>query len=184
MRKSDSSQKAFTLIELMIVVSIIGLIMAAGVPGLFRAMQKQGLRKAVSDIMEAAGHARAQAILRGAPMELSIRAGDGLVSVHPPSRTETDEAAALQATTPMDNAFDSGGPRPAAAPFSAHIPADVAIKFLYVNFKDQMDLLESRVRFFPNGTSDEMTLILFSEEGEQKISIDVVTGLANLEILR
>jgi hypothetical protein len=53
-----------------------------------------------------------------------------------------------------------------------------------VNFKDQMENPETRVRFFANGTSDEFTVVIFSEEGERKISLDVITGLSDVEVLR
>jgi hypothetical protein len=39
----------------------------------------------------------------------------------------------------------------------------------------------ARVRFFPNGTSDELTLILSSDHGEQRgIVLEVTTGLASV----
>ena len=40
----------------------------------------------------------------------------------------------------------------------------------------------ARVRFFPNGTSDELTLILLSEKNERcEILLEVTTGLAEVE---
>ena len=37
-------------------------------------------------------------------------------------------------------------------------------------------------RFFPNGTCDELTLILLSEKGERcEILLEVTTGLADVE---
>jgi prepilin-type N-terminal cleavage/methylation domain-containing protein len=40
---------AFTLIEIMVVVAIIGIVMAAGAPTLHKALNKEGFRKTVSD---------------------------------------------------------------------------------------------------------------------------------------
>ena len=48
-----SKSLAFTLIEIMIVVAIIGIVMAMGVPSVVRTMEKEGMRKAISDIVEA-----------------------------------------------------------------------------------------------------------------------------------
>ena len=50
----DWGRAAFTLIELMVVMGIVAIIIAAGVPSFVRAMRKEGLRKAVSDMVEAA----------------------------------------------------------------------------------------------------------------------------------
>jgi len=44
---------AFTLIEILIVVGIIGLTLTMGVPAFVRAMHKEGMRKAQSDLLEA-----------------------------------------------------------------------------------------------------------------------------------
>ncbi len=41
---------------------------------------------------------------------------------------------------------------------------------------------EARVRFFPNGTSDEMTLIMHSGDQYRKITLEVTTGLASVEV--
>jgi hypothetical protein len=39
------------------------------------------------------------------------------------------------------------------------------------------------VRFFPNGTCDEMTLVLRSDKNEWRtISLEVTTGLASVEV--
>ena len=44
---------------------------------------------------------------------------------------------------------------------------------------------EARVRFFSNGTSDELTLVLQSDKGEmRKITLEPMTGHAEVEILR
>ena len=56
---------------------------------------------------------------------------------------------------------------------------------LDVNLMDQMEAPEARVRFFPNGTCDEFTLVLRSEKGEmRKITLESTTGLWDVEVLR
>jgi hypothetical protein len=68
--------------------------------------------------------------------------------------------------------------------FSAILDDDVAVELIYVNFIDKMGEPEARVRFFPNGTSDEFTVILSSIQGSYKVSLDLVTGLARSQKLK
>ncbi|MSU63470.1 MAG: type II secretion system protein [Pedosphaera sp.] len=168
----------FTLIELMVVVGILSIVLAMGIPSIARALKKEGLRKGESDLMEACSHARAQSILSGLPMELAIRAQGGQISVEPLKNMDghnSSTAGEFSEVTP---------PRPPPKSFSATLDDDIAIRVLAVNFKDQMEFPEVRVRFFPNGTSDEFTIMFFSAQGERKVSLDVVTGLANSQIIR
>jgi hypothetical protein len=52
---------------------------------------------------------------------------------------------------------------------------------LDVNLSEYRESDFVRVRFFPNGTSDEMTLILRSSQNEQRgITLEVTTGLASV----
>lgn len=171
-------KRAFTLIELMLAISIAAIIMAIGLPGWVKALKKEGLRKAVSDVMEGCSHARAQAILKGVPMEFVIRAADGSISVQPAQLAHGAEAAAT------GNAQSTAEGGSWAGNFTGHLSSDVGVKLLYVNFQDKMELPEARVRFFPNGTCDEFTVILFSPSGEKKINTDIVTGLAEVDTIR
>jgi prepilin-type N-terminal cleavage/methylation domain-containing protein len=169
----------FTLIELMIVMGIAAVILAAGLPPFVVAMRKEGLRKAVSGVVEGCSHARAQAILHGVPTELVIRAEDGQITVRPLQVRKSDGGEEV-APLPTE-----GAPAPAAASnFKTNLPDDIAVKLLYVNFQDQMEFPEAHVRFFPNGTCDEFTIILSSATAEQKISLDVITGLADVQVIR
>lgn len=144
-------QNAFTLIEVMVVVAVIGIIMAMGIPSIVKGMRKEGMRKASSDLVEACNAARAKAILSGTAAELVIRPFDGTVS---------------------------------AGEFSATLPNNVWIELLWINFANYLEADSATVRFYPNGTSDEFTILLQSDESKpQKISLEVVTGLAIVEAM-
>ena len=167
------------MIELMIVIAIMGMILATGIPAMFRTMQKDNLRQAVSDIVEGCSHARAYAILRGAPTEFVIKADGGAMSIQPARMREGD--------TPQLRQLGSGKPSAdatASGNFKARLDDDVAVKLLYLNFQDQMEKPETRVRFYPNGTCDEFSIIIFSEHGERLISTDTITGHAKVEVVR
>jgi len=172
--------RAFTLIEIMIVVGILGIVLAMGVPPFVRIFQKDPLRQAVSDITEACGKARAQAILQGVPTALVIRASDGRVSVVSAPETKSDETVIPSGSPGPPTAADATGP----SVFSARLHEDVAITLLYVNLKNEMEAEESRVHFYSNGTSDEFTIVLQKGAGIRKISLECVTGLPNVEVIR
>lgn len=56
------------------------------------------------------------------------------------------------------------------------------IEMLDVNLREYKDADVARVRFFPNGRCDEMTLIVQSDRGEwRKISLEITTGMATID---
>jgi len=135
----------------MIVIAIMALVLAVGVPSIFRAAERDSLRAVVNGIVEACSMARAQAILSGQTQELIIRPLDGTISA--PGMSEP-----------------------------VVIPNFVQIELLGVNFVELQTAEEARVRFFPNGTSDEFTIVLRSDKNEwRKISLETVTALADVE---
>jgi prepilin-type N-terminal cleavage/methylation domain-containing protein len=60
---SVARSRAFTLIEIMMVVSIMGVVVMMGLPPFLKDARKAGMRKALNDVCEAARGARAQAVL-------------------------------------------------------------------------------------------------------------------------
>jgi hypothetical protein len=64
-------------------------------------------------------------------------------------------------------------------------PDGITLEMLDVNFIEYKDQEEARVRFYPNGTSDELTIVLRSDQNEyRKISLECTTGLVRVEDLR
>jgi Tfp pilus assembly protein FimT len=59
------------------VLAIIGLTLTMGVPAFVKAVHKEGMRKAQSDLLEACQKARGGAIINAKPQELIIRPMDG-----------------------------------------------------------------------------------------------------------
>jgi prepilin-type N-terminal cleavage/methylation domain-containing protein len=137
---------AFTLIEVMIVVAIIGLVVAMGVPSLLQVLRKEGMRKAVGDVTELLGDVRANAILKGQNAYVSFR--------------------------PAENRLNSSIGK------SVTLPEGVAMEAIGINLMDFSQTEESRVWFFPNGTSDELTLVLHSGTDWRKITLEFSTAIA------
>ena len=175
------SPRAFTLVEIMIVVAIIAVVMGMGIPSMFRAADRGNMRAAVRDVLEACQQARAAAILTGQPYELQILPGTRDFRVVP--------AAAVSRVTanivgPPPDVLQPDKPvtPPAAVSHSVQISQSIYIELLDVNFLEFKDAEEARVKFRPNGTSDEFTIVLRSDANEwRKISLEVTTGLAEME---
>lgn len=175
----EAARHGFTLIEILIVISILALVLATGIPAIFRAVRKDPLRQAVSDVVEACSMARALAILGGASAEMVIVADGGAIRV--------ERARPRHASDSREVVAGNEAP----APTRLNLPSrnmrlhdDVAVELLYINLRDQMKASEARVRFFPDGTSEEFAIVLHYQEQVRKIELDIVTGQADVLVIR
>jgi prepilin-type N-terminal cleavage/methylation domain-containing protein len=155
--------QAFTLVEIMIVAGLIAILAAVGIPSVISMMNKEGMRKATSDVIEGCSFTRAAAIFSGQTAELVIHPHEGTFSISANGGNTADYR--------MD--------------WTGTLPASVKLELLGVNFIELQDAEVVRVKFYPNGTSDECAIILRSDQQEvRKITLDVVTGLADMEVVR
>ena len=92
--------RAFTLIEIMIVVAIIGLIAAMGVPSILQIFRKEGMRKAVSDVQQLLSDARARAIFSGRTTEVVFHPAEKRLEI---ADAPADASPAPLAGTPANN---------------------------------------------------------------------------------
>ena len=169
---------AFTLIEIMVVVGIMAIIMGMTVPFAYRALKKEGMSQAVSEVVEVCSHARARAIMGGSPT---------FVVFNPQNRTfrvEGGNAGTNSTTSAPEESIrpDVQATLPSNSGLSGQFSEHVMIEMLDVNLSEYKDKEEARIRFNPNGTCDEFTLILQSDKNEwRKISLEVTTSLASVE---
>jgi type II secretion system protein H len=148
--------RAFTLIEIMIVVGIIGLMAAMGAPSISKALQKEGMRKAVSDINDVCFSAREQAILHNKKV--------GVVFY------------------PQKNQFGVEG---ATAEVNVHsgktmiatLPNGIEFAMLDIYRQDCVRLEWARIFFSPDGTSDEAVIVLIGKGQTKKITLEYATGV-------
>lgn len=171
-----SPRSAFTLIEIMIVVGIIAILMTIAIPAFVSAQNKTPMRNALQGVMEACATARAQAILRGSLVELRIRPQDYTFDVAPTGQREGSGGGEAR---PEPKAGEGHGV------FSLKLPEEVGIEELAINFQLLKEAEAVAVRFHPNGTCDEFTVLLRSLNGElRKVTLDPVTGKADYDVLR
>ena len=166
---------AFTLIEIMIVVAIMGIVMAMSVPIVYKLWRKAPMRQAVKDIVEVCSHARARAIMQGQVTEVVIH----------PKQNRLELVGGGGAPRPANQA---GGEVPLSAPaatgsgLSAQLDPQVIIETLDINMAgvEFNDVDSARVRFYPNGVSDEMRMLLFDGRDRMGIELEITTGLASV----
>lgn len=173
--------EAFTLIEIMIVVAIMGVVLTMSVPIVYKAWHKAPMSKAVSEIMEVCSHARQQAIMKGVEVDVIFHPREGRFEVGSGPAGAAEQATNNAAPAPS---FSSSVVSSSASGFSGRLSDKIAIELMDINklpheFRDD-DL--ARVRFYPNGTCDELTLILLSDQNERReLTLEVTTGLLSVE---
>jgi prepilin-type N-terminal cleavage/methylation domain-containing protein len=176
-----TTRRAFTLVEVMIVIAIIMVVTTAGIPMVWRALAKDPLAKAVNDVLEGCKTARDRAILQNRPFDFVIR-----------NRDENDAEVAVEPSKIKDSsglAFPGSATATGSEPgsligaFPRKLGADVAVELLAVNFIDHMGASEARVRFYQNGTSDEFTVAFMRNGVRRTITVDIITGAA-YEVLK
>ena len=171
----------FTLIEIMIVVAIMAIAMTMSVPIVYKVWHKQPMRKAVADIVEVCSNARARAILQGHMTEVVFHPRDGSLGLgSPPARSEDRDPRLAKAEKGLQAAADT--PTAPGSGTSAQFSKDVIIETMDINMSgiEYNDAEEAKIRFYPNGTADEMRMILF--DGKERIGLEteITTGLVNV----
>jgi len=190
-RNTPHVSRAFTLIEIMVVVAIVAIVMTLAIPMIYQQLHPESMRKAVKDVMEACSHARARAILDGVQIDLVIRPADRTFDLVVGSSAPPPPIPGATELFSPDVAGNDwrAAPRPVAksggSDGDSFFPVKLSDKFVIamgINGEDYSDDEEGRVRFYPNGTSDECSIVMISSTGEKRnIFLEVVTALADVE---
>ena len=157
----------------MIVVAIMAIVMTIGLPSMFRALRKDDLARAINDTIEGCKTARDRAILQSVSYEFVVRENGELDVRQLPAEPGSRAAFARPS-----------GSAPAALPsapyagFPRKLGEDVMVQLIDVNFISHMERPEARIRFWPNGTSDEFTVVYAWIGKQRTVMVDLVTGQA------
>jgi len=160
----------------MVVVGIMAIVLTMGVPLVYRLSHKEPLRKATSDLVELFSNARAQAILQSARTEVVFRPLDGTATLGG-GAAPAPRAARRGDEQPGETRIPgSTGPTSTS---SVQLPESVRILMLAIDQMDRMEQETVTVRFYPNGTCDEMFMIYEGDGQQRGITLEVTTGLAS-----
>lgn len=191
MRLNRPIPRAFTLLEVMIVIGMAVLVMAISIPFVQRTIRRDAIYTAVKVVEDACRNARALAIINNSTTELVIQPADRHFSVRPgatrsarprrPASNLGDEP--VDDSVPRRRVSNYAGQAP--PPFSATLDGDVTIQLLSVNFAEHSGDTEAKVHFHPNGTTDEFTIVLrIGATAVRQVTLDIVTGHPTLNVIR
>jgi len=149
----------------MVVVAIIGLVAAMGLPSIFKALQKEGMRKAVSDVEGVFFSAREQAIIFNKTVA---------VTFYPRERK-----FGVDGTTGTAGADGSIVNTHSGRTVMATLPEGVVLYGLGIYRKDYTTSDWAKIYFNPDGTSDEAIILLSDKSGgkSEKITLEYATGM-------
>jgi prepilin-type N-terminal cleavage/methylation domain-containing protein len=188
---SSQPARAFTLIEIMVVVGIMGVILTMSVPIVYKIWHRAPMAQAIRDVTEVCSNARARAILQGHEVDVIFypRAGrltvGGGGAVSAPARPPAGRRAGNQPPSAADVAHtQASAPASSGSGLSAQLSNEVMIEMLDVNLTEYKDAEQVSARFYPNGTCDEFTLILHDAREWKKIYSEITTGLVQVEDFR
>ena len=168
MKNTRSMRAGFSLIEIMVVVGIMGLIALIGIPSIYQIAKKEGMRRAVTDMKDVLSNARAKAILSGNEVQLKFYPTENRFEITGGSTAQANPdatpARSEETSTPSPNQITSGT-----------LPPDISFGMLIVDGVNYLESEWTRVRFFPNGTCDELRLVLERPGSEEIFGIELET---------
>jgi prepilin-type N-terminal cleavage/methylation domain-containing protein len=178
---------AFTLIELMIVIAIMAVVMSLSIPTFYRSLERDSIRRATRQILDACTQARTQAILNGRPCDLVIQPEARILR---PRLTRDAALTAEELMRKEENralaALAEGLGEGTGAEDDGILPEEITIMFIGVNFVPDLQQAEAvPVRFYPNGTGDEFAMLIRSDANQwRKFTMDVATGIVKWEVIQ
>ena len=161
-------KRAFTLIEIMVVVAVIAIIIGISVPTFRAFFNKAPLERAISDVEVLCREARSKAIQDQRSMDLIINDAENTLTLSTAARVvrQPDEFTGKLVRSTQE-----------------------AEKLTQVTLETELEVIlpepdepgaDVQIRFYPNGTAETLELVVSSTEGGYRLVIDPVTGHAKV----
>ena len=109
MRKSADILRAFTLVELIVVMALLALTMAFAAPSLARSMRGRHLDHEATRFIALTEYGRDEAVSQGVPMALWIDAASGRFGIAPKAGYASDDARGREYVLTDGISFDTSG---------------------------------------------------------------------------
>jgi len=169
---------AFTLIEIVLVVLIIGLIAALAVPSFVDSMHGQRLDSAASEIATACQKARYEALFSGRTCWYVIDFDQQSIQLMQEPQAETNTVATYAEIAAETNILDS-----ATAEVKERVSIEEGVRLTSVQAQDGSQQSTGKVGFpfYNNGVCEPFRIFLQNDKEETRaLDVDMFTGKAKV----
>ena len=158
-------KRAFTLVEIMVVVAVMGLLIGISIPAFRNITKKAPLEQGVSDVESLCRQARAEAIVRQQAMEVLFNEAEEIVALTTAARViiAPDPFTGLMTKTTEETQLID------------QVALEVDLQIIEPE-PDEFTVDEIRIRFYPNGTSETLELRVVGDGEAYRLTLDPVTG--------
>ena len=180
---SHIRQRGFSLVELMLVLTILLVMTAVALPALARRGQRQALQSAAASVRDRLMAARMTALREGVPLFVWYRDGGHDLRVQVEETTSPRSARSERPAT-RDSVMDRTLRLPDGIRF-ASAPTLTANGGTLAASPNRHDSWSGPIRFAPDGTATERTLLVVDTQNSvMRLSVQRQTGTTLLEWAR
>ena len=161
--------RAFTLVEILVVVAVLGLVFALSIPAFKRIINKAPLEQGIGDVGSLCRLAREKAIVKQQAMDVVLNETEEIVKV-------TTAARVINTSDPTTGLMIKKAEETQLVD-QAILLVDLEI---IEPVPDEFTSDEIRIRFYPDGTSETLTLRVADDDDAYLLTLDPVTGRARV----
>ena len=158
-------KRAFTLVEIMVVVAVMGLLIGISIPAFRSIIKKAPLEQGISDVESLCRQARAEAIVRQQAMDVLFNEAEEIVALTTAARViiAPDPFTGLTVKVTEETQLID------------QVALEVDLQIIEPE-SDEFTVGEIRIRFYPNGTSETLAVRVVGDDEAYLLTLDPVTG--------